>query len=274
MTADAVSKEFQFIKYLSKNKNDGEGGFPGYRLVFPSVSVGNVGQLAVDLLLENMVPAPVKIGRIFHPALEPVVGYDSVGTGTGTTPPGILTACEIFKQEENKVIILQFRSPVTRRNREDFVQFLTKWIKKSKFLEVLCLGSSLASLRNDTQLNEPSVRYLIGKGLAPSFRETLSKLQLRELEGSEEGNNLQALEIPGSGITKEFTISCEINQIPCLTLIYFASDGDNTPEGMELFHIMNELYNFVSESKNSEQLKIPRSWDFAAGPGLESIGIF
>lgn len=52
--------------------------------------MGNVGQLAMDLLLSNLPEKspPVKIGRMFHPSLEPVVGLDI------HTQNGLMTSCE------------------------------------------------------------------------------------------------------------------------------------------------------------------------------------
>jgi proteasome assembly chaperone 2 len=40
----------------------------------PSVSVGNAGQLAVDLLVTKIKPQ--KVGLIWHPAIIPMVGGD------------------------------------------------------------------------------------------------------------------------------------------------------------------------------------------------------
>ena len=55
----------------------------------PAVSVGNVGQLAVDLLITNL-PNCKKIGRVFHNGLEPVVGNEISETGEVS----LMTSCE------------------------------------------------------------------------------------------------------------------------------------------------------------------------------------
>jgi hypothetical protein len=65
-----------------------------------AVSVGHVGQLVMDVILENamgrnaengMFTPAFKIGRIHHPALEPVVGlcpFSIIGQ------PELMTSCE------------------------------------------------------------------------------------------------------------------------------------------------------------------------------------
>lgn len=57
------------------------------------MSVGNVGQLAVDVILSNTGPPEAeKIGRIFHPGIEPVVGTDPVASSGDSTQ--LVTSCE------------------------------------------------------------------------------------------------------------------------------------------------------------------------------------
>lgn len=65
-----------------------------------AVSVGNVGQLAIDVVLTNAGPPyPEKIGRVFHPGLEAVVGTDPCQENGDTSK--LVTSCE-SKTEYNK----------------------------------------------------------------------------------------------------------------------------------------------------------------------------
>lgn len=72
------------------------------------MSVGNVGQLTIDLVLENAENVgdggasvggtkPKKIGQIFHPGLEPVVAVannDSACKDNVPVQDCLMTACE------------------------------------------------------------------------------------------------------------------------------------------------------------------------------------
>ena len=56
----------------------------------PSVCVGNVGQLATDLVLASAA-APRRVSAVSHPALLPVVGADPIDE---TDNDRLMTACE------------------------------------------------------------------------------------------------------------------------------------------------------------------------------------
>lgn len=74
-----------------------------------SVSVGNVGQLAVDVLLSNAgPPVPQKIGRLFHPGIEAVVGADPCAANGDSSK--LVTSCEGTKSMANlpKLLHLDF----------------------------------------------------------------------------------------------------------------------------------------------------------------------
>lgn len=88
----------------------------GYTLIIPSVSVGNVPQLTVDLLittlkLDNVAP-------IWHPAIVPSVGsepfYDTKNV--------VCTACELYCNEQLKLAAVQIRSTIEKRLALKFIQ--------------------------------------------------------------------------------------------------------------------------------------------------------
>jgi hypothetical protein len=57
-------------------------------LLQPSVSVGNLGQLAADVILASVKPA--RVAAVDHPALLPVVGADPLDE----RDDHLMTACE------------------------------------------------------------------------------------------------------------------------------------------------------------------------------------
>ena len=59
------------LKYTSESYSD-QSKFPAFTLILPSVSVGNVGQLALDVFLSSVQPE--KVADVWDEALLPVVG--------------------------------------------------------------------------------------------------------------------------------------------------------------------------------------------------------
>ena len=80
------------------------------------------------------------------------------------------------------------------------------------------------------------------------FRE-LNFIELEKRLGSE-------VFIPGGGFTKVFHEKCLQKDIPIVTLLTFASEGNNAQDGLGLANYFNTWAKFVPESG----LKIPPSW--------------
>jgi len=120
-----------------------------YTLIMPMVSVGNIGQLAVDLLISTMQPR--KVGYFYDAAFWPIVGSDpycTPGSGRGD----IVTSCEVYESTERKVVLVQQRVPIIRYRRYDFRRKMMAWIRKNKFGKVVILSSCSTHSRRDDQL--------------------------------------------------------------------------------------------------------------------------
>ena len=65
--------ESKFFKYDAASSD-----WSGYTLVFSCVSVGNIGQLALDLLVATHIAQKraERVGHLITPLLHPVVGQD------------------------------------------------------------------------------------------------------------------------------------------------------------------------------------------------------
>jgi len=246
------------------NKNFKETEFKSHNLVLPSVSVGNVGQLVVDFLLENVKPPPQKIGRVFHPALEPVIGTDVTLEGASD----LTTPCELYYQPEQKLVIMQFHSPVLAKEKSNFVNFLVEWIKKQDFNQVICLSSTFASERIDSQLTGSPFRYLITDTVPDQVKESLSrccnKLESRQFPApAVHGSELQSLSvndaayIPGGGITKCLYETCRTHNIPFVSVIMFASDGCSMPDVLSFLLLTSKLFQLNVEIG---QAQAPEYW--------------
>ena len=59
----------------------------------------------------------------------------------------------VYESVELNLVILQQRAPLFKGKRNDFARLLTEFIKSQNFKEIICLTSSHAYERLDSQLN-------------------------------------------------------------------------------------------------------------------------
>lgn len=98
----------------------------GFTLIIPSVAVGNVGQLACDLLISSLNMK--KIASVYSPALIPVAGYDPYDL----TSSNLSSSCEAYKSDERKLVILQLRAPLFTNMLKTFYKKLSQLSKEKR----------------------------------------------------------------------------------------------------------------------------------------------
>ena len=159
-------------------ENDCPTTLEGYTLLLPCVSVGNVPQLALDLLV-NTAALP-RAGWIKDDHLLPVVGGDAFDHAhqSGT----LHCAAEVFVSEEDKLLVLQIRSPGAKGKGKRFVERLIHWIKQCKFELVILLTSSHAHERRDIQLSGSLFRFLLAVKSSNLFHKLHTELGWIPLE--------------------------------------------------------------------------------------------
>ncbi|KAK6644496.1 hypothetical protein RUM43_000763 [Polyplax serrata] len=233
----------------------------GFTAVIPSVSVGNVGQLASDLLISSLYLK--KIGFIWHPSVLPLAGADPYGR---TNSPS--TGCELYVSTSLKVLICQIRSAVTKTRH--FVDDLTNWLKSNKVRRVVILAGSSAHERKDQQLGNVPVRYLFCPLTSAEESKNAKSRNWIELENKDLSGNKSLTYIPGSGLTVKLFNNCMRREIPCSILLNFCSDGDNIPDAFRLVDYFNEWFQ-LKEKQNLTNWIVPPSWNlfFGANPPVE-----
>lgn len=88
-------------------------------LIVPALSIGNVGQLAVDLLISST--RAQRIGFLDDPNVLPCVGNDAYGP----VPQGELALpLEAYESAANRLSFVQQRSPVVKGMMIQFAQNL------------------------------------------------------------------------------------------------------------------------------------------------------
>lgn len=127
-----------------------DSNLEGYTLVLPSVSVGNVGQLSVDLLISNLNLQ--KIGQIFSPAFVPIVGADAYDERSNE----LVTAIDIYAGIEKRIAVVQIRSPYVGGLAE-FFRELARFVTERKIAKVNIHTLLHVFLLNSFQFFCPSV---------------------------------------------------------------------------------------------------------------------
>ncbi len=117
-------------------------------LLQPAVSVGNVGQLAVDLILANVKDNKDGVFNFYHPGLLPVVGADPFDSKSDS----IMTAGQMTILSEAKVVVAQIRSGLVKGKRDEFLDDVLAWAKSVGIAKIILLTSSEADERLDCQI--------------------------------------------------------------------------------------------------------------------------
>lgn len=100
-----------------------------FTLIVPSVAVGNVAQLTVDLLVASLNLQ--RIGQIITSAFIPIVGLDPYIE----TSEYLSTAVDIYAGVENKILVIQIRSPFIK-SLNSFYDNLSQFITTNKISKV------------------------------------------------------------------------------------------------------------------------------------------
>jgi len=223
--------------------------FKDYSLVLPSVGVGNVGQLAIDLLISTLETK--KIGIVHHPAILPLVGSDPYNP-SATEP---ITSADLHICVQHKLLIIQIRSPLVKEEKDDFLQSLLAWIKEIEVKDFIVLASCNAFERWDhSQMTGPQLRYLT-VNCAEEDVEKLKSIGPGELEerSDELGNKHRFFS--GSGFIKDLI---GLSNIPLISLFIFCDEGDNSVDAQTLLNYFNAWKKLLPTQKVC--WKVPFSW--------------
>lgn len=226
--------------------------FAGYTLLVPSVSVGNVAQLATDLLIETLKLE--KVGLLWHPALIPIVGppaYDHDKDQTTTT-------AEVYVSEERKLVVLQIRAPLVGALQPDFLDKLTDFVRDRQLAEVIILSSSFA--HENHQVGARPYKYLTNEKFLSVHAGAVEALQWSPLEGNV---------IHGGVYAAKLLAACTEKEVGAFVLFTYVSEGDNTADAVQLVSLVDQLKQPQLLPREEDGMKIklaiPISWKHLFG---------
>lgn len=255
----------------------------GATLIVPAVSIGNVAQLAIDLIIEtHRCP---RIGRLIHPAILPTAGAVSF-----SHLPAPTFSLELFElpvhegREENPerqegasnpLIILQQRSPAAPGTQEAFASSLIAWAKDMGIQQAVLLGSLDGRFRHGSQLGGPAhVRSYVPE----AFTESLGTY----LEEACRMANVPALEddFEPDGKTPSTALSppwphlraCVSSNLPCVAFLSFVLEGFNVPDAVEMVECVAKAFPSLQPSseanhENPSEVVLQESAALNAGSG-------
>ncbi|KAI8325978.1 hypothetical protein GQ54DRAFT_161397 [Martensiomyces pterosporus] len=235
----------------------------GSTLILPAVSIGNVPQLAVDLLI-NTLSLP-RIGIIDTGSLIPMsgpAGFDHLSEEKAVP-------LEVYQTEDKKWTIVQQRSPPLAKHHRVFAQEIVEFIKSGGFDRVILLASSDAALRADALISGPQIRTLTvnwsDEDLVSKFRD----LSLNDLADTHAGDaadtdRSEALkkslkQLHSAGITRPLLERCLEEGVPVAACVSLVNEGDNVPDAIMLANAVNAALELLS---GVAQWQPPRSWEW------------
>eukprot|EP01112_Ceratiomyxa_fruticulosa_P007307 TRINITY_DN1892_c0_g1_i1.p1 TRINITY_DN1892_c0_g1~~TRINITY_DN1892_c0_g1_i1.p1 ORF type:complete len:248 (-),score=39.53 TRINITY_DN1892_c0_g1_i1:87-830(-) len=224
-------------------------------LVIPSLTIGNVGQLAVDILINTFELN--RIGFLDHKYVLPVIGNDAF------TPNGkgvLSTNLELYHNREHNLTVIQQRAPIVKGRSKDFTHDLVEWIRSKEFKTVVLLHSADAAYRIDRQMFGGQLRY---------FGEFSADL-LVKLEGGTirlEDETIDSTLRKGS-YSRSLLEALSLQKIPVLGLMTFCNEGDNIVDAINIAEWVNFIFQFRA-SKDRVQWKFPESWRLLQGDAFD-----
>jgi proteasome assembly chaperone 2 len=223
----------------------------GYTLIIPSVAVGNVGQLACDLLISSL--DMIKIASVYSAAFIPVLGYDPYDLNSSQ----LSSCCEIYKSTSRNLIVLQLRAPLVFKYARTFLEDVVLKFKERNIKDIVILTSSFAHEKK--HITSSPFRYIANESCL--HKSKVQKLTWMEHESLDTG-----LKIFGGGFASLLYAITSQQSLPCLILYKYCSEGNNIPDAYEMVHYLAKLIPIFSENKDLvSQLVQPASWKLMFG---------
>uniref|UniRef100_A0A182NSR0 Proteasome assembly chaperone 2 n=1 Tax=Anopheles dirus TaxID=7168 RepID=A0A182NSR0_9DIPT len=224
--------------------------FAGYSFVVPSVSVGNVPQLAVDAVIETLQLEPV--GLLWHPALVPIVGAAAFEHAASDT---LTTTAELYASETKKLLVLQIRAPLVGSLQQSFLDQLADFVRDRRFARVILLSSCFSHEKFD--IRSGPFRFVANE----LYDGTAYATRLQDERWTKHTGGV----IHGGGYAAKLLATLTDRSVPTLIFFMYVSEGDNTSEGMMLARMLNAVSEELILPAGEMDFRWPNSWKHLFG---------
>ncbi|KAL7414413.1 PAC2 family-domain-containing protein [Mrakia frigida] len=269
-----------------------EDRFNGATLVVPIVSVGNVPQLTVDIVISTL-PNLRRVGYLSSLDLVPFLG----GPEEPSKDQGVVTALEVFgvlDQDDGSYMDtfwVQQRSPVLKNRKEAYLTSFVSWIRQAQFGKLLLLSSLDASSRVDDlgsnpskhhHLPLPSVLSLPFPGplstsypaySSSSFEDPLTAplptISAHPIPGATSTSTTVTQPpppstvlppLPGSGILSPLLLQLNAS-VPTGVVLSFVVEGDNRADAREMAGVVDVVLDLGVGRDGAGGWREPESWE-------------
>ncbi|XP_018564707.1 proteasome assembly chaperone 2 [Anoplophora glabripennis] len=235
------------------NIDGGQINFSDFKLIIPSVSVGNVPQLTVDLLITTFDFK--RVSTIWHPAILSSIGSDPYYSNISE----IYTACELYINEELKLATIQIRSTVENKLAVKFFNDLRGLVQHLNFKHTFILSSAF-----DYELHN----VLSEKFYFVSTSENNEVMEINHIKPLQPALNGKYC-LNGGGFAVKLFQTLQ-QTLSCTLLIKYVSEGDNRPDAVMM---LQRLFAVLGTAEIPQRIKCPSSWQFVFG-GPPPLGIY
>ncbi|XP_068655025.1 uncharacterized protein [Aristolochia californica] len=256
-------------------------------LLLPALSIGNVGQLAIDLLISSFKAE--RIGYLDDPSVLPCVGADAYGP----IPEGNLAlSLEVYDSPSNSSTLVQQRSPIIKGMMLEFAKNVANFAAVTGKKHVFVLSSLDSGKRHKIDFsNYMQIYYLssINPNGTDAECEKLGWKKLEEYDPSKrgwkylnslvEGNPAEDDFCPEDELTDDdycpslpfaaLFSCCKAKGLKVTCILSNCSEGDNIPDSYRLAGAARRLLGCSPEDilgDNGEGWVMPLSWKSVYGP--------
>ncbi|MBZ3874031.1 Proteasome assembly chaperone 2 [Sciurus carolinensis] len=212
-----------------------------FTLLMPALSIGNVGQLTIDLITSTLNMH--NIVYFYTDCLVPMVGNNPYAT-TEENSTELSTNAEIYLLPSRKLLVLQLRSIFNKYISKSFCEKLLSWVQSSGCAKVIILSSSQSYQHNDLQLRSTLLWYLLTPSVHKRTQNKIESLNWQEMEKSSciphMDNSEFCVPVPGGGITNTLYNEICSKEIQMAILLKFLFEADNMPDTLGLVEYLNE----------------------------------
>jgi len=223
-----------------------------YTVLFPSLGVGNVAQLSIDLLISTLQME--KIATVWHDSIVPIIGPKAFQHDTSK----ITTSCELYICSEKKLATFQIRSPLAAATMIEFFNELIAFLKSNNIAELILLTSSYAY-----------EQHFIGSNPFAVIQDDVFKSKQKDVVQRMKWTEFQGDTIHGGGYAKHLMSVASRKGLPTLILFKYVSEGDNSLDAISLLEELSASFNFVDRGGGGKiKIIFPISWKSLFGNPL------
>ncbi|XP_077233182.1 clast3-like protein isoform X2 [Tasmannia lanceolata] len=233
-------------------------------LILPALSIGNVGQLAIDLLISSM--RAERIGYLDDPSVLPCVGNDAYGP----VPEGDLAlSLEAYASPSHALTLIQQRSPIVKGMMVEFAKNLAYFAAAAGKKHVILLSSLDSGRRQKADFSSDTQIYYLSSTTMDGIDGDCEKFGWKRLEEYDPDQRrwkyLNSL-AEGNSMPEDFDFEdeldddcypslpfaalfscCKAKGLKVTCILCYCSEGDNIPDAFQLAEAACKLQGLSSK---------------------------